>query len=85
MKKTSHNDRQDTQYNCDKEYHQWLQQLITEIDKLRLQVAMQLIAATIQRYWWLGNDITCKQQEQGWGAKVIDRLSVDLQKIVTMI
>jgi len=28
----------------------------------------------------LGNDIICKQKEQGWGAKVIDQLSIDLQK-----
>ena len=41
---------------------------------------MQLNAATLQHYWWLGNDIIRKQQEHGWGAKVIDQLSVDLQK-----
>lgn len=64
----------------DKEYQQWLQQLITEIDRQRLQAAMQLNAATLQHYWWLGNDIIRKQQEHGWGAKVIDQLSVDLQK-----
>ena len=34
----------------DKEYQQWLQQLITEIDKQRLQAAMQLNAATLQHY-----------------------------------
>lgn len=32
----------------DKEYQQWLQQLITEIDRQRLQAAMQLNAATLQ-------------------------------------
>ena len=41
---------------------------------------MQLNAATLQHYWWLGNDIIRQQKEQGWGAKVIDQLSVDLQK-----
>ncbi|MBQ3959533.1 MAG: DUF1016 family protein [Muribaculaceae bacterium] len=64
----------------DKEYQQWLQQLINEIDRQRLQAAMQLNAATLQHYWWLGNDIINKQKEHGWGAKVIDKLSVDLQK-----
>ena len=34
----------------------------------------------LQHYWWLGSDIISKQKEQGWGAKVIDQLSVDLQK-----
>ena len=31
------------------------------------------------RHWWLGNDIIQKQKEQGWGTKVIEQLSVDLQ------
>ena len=62
------------------EYQQWFQHLCAEIDKQRLKAAMQLNAATLQHYWWLGNDIICKQKEQGWGAKVIDQLSIDLQK-----
>lgn len=62
------------------EYLQWFQHLCAEIDKQRLKAAMQVNAATLQHYWWLGNDIICKQKEQGWGAKVIDQLSVDLQK-----
>ncbi len=62
------------------EYRKWFQYLCEEIDKQRLQAAMQLNAATLQHYWWLGNDIIRKQKEQGWGAKVIDLLSADLQK-----
>ena len=62
------------------EYQKWLNYLCEEIDKQRLKAVMQLNAATLQHYWWLGNDIIQKQKEQGWGAKVIDQLSVDLQK-----
>ena len=62
------------------EYQKWLNNLFEEIDKQRLKAVMQLNAATLQHYWWLGNDIIQKQKEQGWGAKVIDQLSVDLQK-----
>ena len=61
-------------------YQQWLEHLCNEIDKQRLKAVMQLNAATLQHYWWLGNDIMQKQKEQGWGAKVIDQLSMDLQK-----
>ena len=61
-------------------YQQWLEYLCNEIDKQRLKAVMQLNAATLQHYWWLGNDIMQKQKEQGWGAKVIDQLAVDLQK-----
>ena len=62
------------------EYQQWFQYLCKEIDRQRLEAVMQLNAATLQHYWWLGNDIIHKQKEQGWGAKVIDQLSADLQK-----
>lgn len=30
-------------------------------------------------YWLLGRDILARQQQQGWGAKVIERLSADLR------
>ena len=62
------------------EYQQWLRHLCEEIDRQRLKAVMQLNASTLQHYWWLGNDIVKKQSEQGWGAKVIDQLSADLQK-----
>ena len=61
------------------EYQQWLQHLCDEIDKQRLKAVMQMNAATLQHYWWLGNDIIQKQKEQGWGANIINRLSQDLQ------
>ncbi len=60
-------------------YQQWFQHLCEEIDRQRLQAAMQLNAATLQHYWWLGSDILRKQKEQGWGAKIIDQLAKDLQ------
>ena len=62
------------------EYQQWLQHLCEEIDRQRLKAVMQLNASTLQHYRWLGNDIVQKQKEQGWGAKVINQLSADLQK-----
>ena len=40
---------------------------------------MQLNAATLQHYWWMGSGILRKQEEHGWGAKVIDMLSSDLR------
>jgi len=62
------------------EYQQWLQHICEEIDRQRLKAVMQLNASTLQHYWWMGNDIIRKQKEQGWGAKVINKLSSDLQK-----
>ena len=58
-----------------KTYNIWLQHLVEEIDRQRLNAVMQLNAATLSHYWWIGNDILSKQKEQGWGAKVIDMAS----------
>ncbi|GAA0195453.1 PDDEXK nuclease domain-containing protein [Glutamicibacter creatinolyticus] len=34
----------------------------------------------IDTYWHIGRDILARQSEQGWGTKVIDRLSADLRE-----
>lgn len=62
------------------EYRSWLQRLCTEIDKQRLHAVMQVNAATLQHYWWMGSDILHEQKTHGWGAKVVDQLSKDLQR-----
>jgi DUF1016 N-terminal domain len=31
-------------------------------------------------YWAIGADILARQHEQGWGARIIDRLSADLRE-----
>ena len=41
---------------------------------------MQANTGMIELYWHIGNDILQRQKEEGWGAKVIDRLSADLKE-----
>lgn len=43
-----------------RQYQQWLDGLIAEIDRQRLKAAMDLNAAALQHYWWLGKDIINK-------------------------
>ncbi len=52
--------------------------------KTRLRVARLRAAVSVNRelmllYWWMGNEILRRQRTQGWGAKVIERLSRDLK------
>ena len=44
------------------EYRSWLRKLCTEIDKQRLHAVMQVNAATLQHYWWMGSDILHEQK-----------------------
>jgi predicted nuclease of restriction endonuclease-like (RecB) superfamily len=61
------------------DYAAWLMDL-----KVRIQQAQQRATHAVNRelidlYWQLGKDILTRQAEQGWGAKVIERLSRDLR------
>lgn len=59
-------------------YESWLSDL-----KQRIQSAQQRATLSVNRelvllYWNIGNDILERQRAQGWGAKVIDQLALDL-------
>lgn len=61
------------------DYPAWLTEL-----KLRIHSAQQRAALAVNRelvllYWQIGQDILIRQNQQGWGAKVIDRLAQDLR------
>jgi predicted nuclease of restriction endonuclease-like (RecB) superfamily len=49
------------------------------IGQERLRVVMAANAAMVLLYWDIGCMILARQEREGWGAKVIDRLSADLQ------
>ena len=54
--------------------------IVTKIKDSRIRVAMQVNAGMIELYWEIGNEILRRQQNEGWGARVIDRLSQDLKE-----
>jgi len=53
--------------------------IIEKIQKNRLRFAIQVNSGMIELYWEIGNEILKRQKNEGWGAKVIDRLSKDLK------
>lgn len=68
-----------TQLSMPSEYPQWLATL-----KVRIATAQQHAVAAVNRelvflYWQIGRDILTRQNEKGWGAKVIERLADDLR------
>ncbi len=60
-------------------YSEFLGNLKKRIQQERLKVVLSANAALVMMYWDIGNDILQKQKDEGWGAKVIDRLSHDLK------
>jgi predicted nuclease of restriction endonuclease-like (RecB) superfamily len=60
-------------------YHQFLSELKRRIVKERIKAVMSANAAMVILYWDIGNAILKHQKKEGWGTKVIDRLSHDLK------
>jgi predicted nuclease of restriction endonuclease-like (RecB) superfamily len=63
-----------------KGYESFLKELKDRIQHAQLRAALSVNRELVLLYWSIGKDILTRQKEQGWGAKVIDRLAVDLQK-----
>ena len=61
------------------DYANWLTELKSRIAGARQRVALAANAQQIQLYHEIGCDILKRQASEGWGAKVIDRLSSDLR------
>ena len=59
-------------------YADWLQHLKQDIARARQRAALAVNAELVQLYGRIGQEILTRQEAQGWGAKVIDRLSKDL-------
>ena len=60
------------------DYAAWLADLKTRIQRARSQAALAVNQELVRLYHHLGSEILARQDRQGWGAKVIDRLAVDL-------
>lgn len=61
-------------------YDNFLTELKDRIRHAQLRAALSVNRELVLLYWTIGRDILANQNEQGWGAKVIDRLAGDLRK-----
>lgn len=60
------------------DYAGWLASLKSRIQSAQQRAALAVNRELVLLYWQIGQDILARQQAQGWGAKVIDRLARDL-------
>lgn len=63
-----------------KGYDNFLADLKNRIRHAQLRAALSVNRELVTLYWSIGRDILVRQNEQGWGAKVIDHLAADLRK-----
>jgi predicted nuclease of restriction endonuclease-like (RecB) superfamily len=60
-------------------YTDWLADLKTRIHSAQQRATLAVNRELVLLYWQIGRDILTRQAEQGWGAKVIERLAEDLR------
>lgn len=61
-------------------YEEFVRELRNRISSARLKAGLAVNHELVMLYWQIGKDILAKQRDEGWGAKVIDRLSRDLSQ-----
>ncbi|MBU1070755.1 DUF1016 family protein [Myxococcota bacterium] len=61
------------------QYAQWLSELKARIHSAQQRAALAVNRELVLLYWQIGRDILERQEREGWGARVIDRLSRDLR------
>jgi len=64
--------------DCPEGYREFVATLKNRIRAAQVNAAVSVNRELVLLYWQIGNDILARQERQGWGAKVIDRLSSDL-------
>lgn len=66
--------------SSDDNYAVFLQSLKTRIRTAQVKAALAVNRELVLLYWQIGRDILTRQQTEGWGARVIERLAKDLKK-----
>jgi hypothetical protein len=64
------------------EYNELLDSIKRTLAAGQLRAARAVNNALVETYWQIGRDIVVRRREQGWGAKVTDRLATDLRTAI---
>ncbi|MGO8670327.1 MAG: PDDEXK nuclease domain-containing protein [Capsulimonadaceae bacterium] len=61
-------------------YDALLKDIKARVQAARMRAAIAVNSELVLLYWGIGRDIRQRQQEQGWGTKVIEQLADDLRR-----
>ena len=61
------------------DYAAWLSELKTRIHSAQQRATLAVNRELVLLYWQIGQDILARQNREGWGTKVIERLAQDLR------
>ncbi len=60
-------------------YDEFLRDIKSRIQSAQVRTALALSREVVLLYWDIGREIRERQEEQGWGANVVQRLADDLK------
>lgn len=60
-------------------YFRFIEEIKAGIRRQRISVVLNANTSMICLYWNIGQAILQKQADEGWGAKVIDRMAADIK------
>ena len=61
-------------------YAEWIADVKARVRATQFRAARAANTEVLRLYWSIGRDILDKQKQQGWGAKVVQRISTDLTR-----
>ena len=61
-------------------YEEWIRLIKERIQRARVKASMLVNTEQTLLYWDIGHNILEKQNNEGWGTKVVERMSVDLKE-----
>ncbi|MBF2027958.1 MAG: DUF1016 family protein [Oscillatoriales cyanobacterium C42_A2020_001] len=67
-------------FPIDENYTVFLQSLKERIRRSQIKAALAVNQELVLLYWQIGREILMRQQQEGWGAKIIDQLAKDLKR-----
>jgi predicted nuclease of restriction endonuclease-like (RecB) superfamily len=60
-------------------YRDWLGEIKVQIHEAQQRASQALNLELVGLYWQIGNSILARQEQQGWGGRVVERLAHDLR------
>ncbi len=61
-------------------YDDFLREIKERVRDAQIRASLSVNRELVLLYWQIGREILTRQQQQGWGAKVIERLTKDLKE-----
>lgn len=67
-------------FPIDENYTAFLRSLKERIQQAQIKAALAVNKELTLLYWQIGREILTRQQQEGWGTKIVDQLAKDLKR-----